>query len=73
MTHEVYGNQINQIGRMIGSSLRAWDSVVNLDVLSVEQRFSTVRTQNLLMLNHSLHCFGVLSNFARPFCPLAFP
>ena len=48
----------HQIGAVVGSSLTAWNRVVDVDILSIEQRLATVGALSLLLPDDTLSGFG---------------
>lgn len=55
----------HQIGAVVASSLTAWNRVVDVDVLPVEQRLATVGTFSLLLPDNLLSGFGVVCYLLR--------
>jgi hypothetical protein len=55
---------------MVGVSLTARHFVVNVNILTIEKRLTTVRTLSPLQLDHSLCSFGMVAYLFRLFIPL---
>ena len=55
----------HQIGAVVASSLTAWNRVVDVDVLPIEQRLATVGTPSLLLPDNLLSGFGVVFYLLR--------